>query len=844
MGAILRLDPVNGSDAARANLVPSAYANNGSGLVRVTVGSLGSPAIVTGAAVLIAGTTSNLYAARWIVTVIDSTHIDLQGSTYSSNPASKGTVVPVGGDSWSNALLGGNITASKIVAGDSLRVKKSQSPLNIGSATWDGSDIGPRKTITSSTNASPIVVTTTAHGLSNGDTIMMQAHLTNTNANGVWTVVNVTANTFELVGSAGNGVGSSGSVRKINGRKIVLSSARTTLVVPDTATWTNAAGGDTTWAQVAWSKFGYYSSRFTMDSAVQSSTKQAYFATGTLDLSSKQNLSFWIQIRAALASSGRIQIKLCSDTTGDTAVDTFDIPAIPGPAGVPGVNAQLWIPLVLPRNGGGNLGNAIQSISIWTGATAPPNSFIMVLSNINATATDDLDALALISKNSAEVGGTEPWWCIAAINGTDVYLESFPWYDFDSAAASDPPMRSGYTGSSGSATTYIRHGHKMAFVSGQQTISIWTVTGGTVSDRIDVSGGWDSATDTQTGMSWIENSTGWSNTMHLNVPFVDVSRMGFIRASTGFTSYAGRVCTFSNLAAAGCTISGANLTSVYGLTGSFDWLVQSASGLYFGGVSVNVKVEAITEISGNGNGIYFLGPGMGNVVNGIAKMRNNTANGINASSLSGGYDYIVQNSEIGTAVNLTTPPFILDVGRLLIRNCTYVGANTTSAAVGALTTICVRASCPATVQHEKELGVAGATRIHGYFYTMVNSANTRTGGSGQQWTITALGSQLDSASPARVPFGPIAFLANVPATVKLWVKKSHATNCTAKLVLPKNQLSGIAADVVATKANDTNWEQLSLTFTPTEQGSMMFELQFNENGASGDTCTFADWSQG
>lgn len=840
--AILRLDPVSGSDAARANLVPSAYANNGSGLVRVTVGSLGSPAIVTGAAVLIAGTTGNIYNGRWVVTVIDSTHIDLQGSTYSSNPAAKGTAIPVGGDSWSNALLGGNITGTKVLPGDFLRVKKSQSPLNIGSATWNGSDIPPRKAITSSTNASPIVVTATAHGLSNGDTVMIQGHLTNTNANGVWPVANVTTNTFELVGSTGNGVGSSGTLRKSNGRKIVLASARTTLVVPDTATWTNAAGGDTTWSQAAWSKFGYYSSKFTMDSAVQSSIKQAYFATGALDLSSKQNLSFWIQISAALASSGRVQIKLCSDTTGDIAVDTFNIPAIPGPVGSVGANSQLWIPLVLARNGGGNLGNAIQSISIWTGATAPPNGFTMVLSNINATVTDDLDALALISKNSAEVGGTEPWWGIAAINGTDVYLESLPSMDFDNPSANDPAMRSGYTGASGSATTYIRHGLKVPFAVAGATQVVWAVTGGNLAASIDVSGGWDSATDTQTGMSWIECSTGWGVGIQSNVHFVNISKLGFIRAGTGFSSYAGRNCTFSNLAAVGCS-NGMNLTTLYGAAGSFDWIVQCNSGLYFGGVSMNVKVDAVTEISGCGNGVYFLGPGMGNVVSNIAKMRNCTIAGVTAGSISGGYDYLVQNSEIGTAVGLAVPPFAISHGRLLIRNCTIVGAATTSAALGALTTINQQASSPAIVQHEKELGVAGVTRIHGYFYTMVNSANTRTGGSGQQWTITALGSQLDSASPARVPFGPIAFLANVPATVKVWVKKSHATNCTAKFVLPKNQLSGIAADVVATKANDTNWEQLALSFMPTEQGAMMFELQFYENGGTADTCTFADWSQ-
>ncbi len=70
--------------------------------------------------------------------------------------------------------------------------------------------------IVSSTNATPIVVTATAHGLSTGDRVYINGHTTNTNANGNHYVVRLTADTFSLntiSGSnvvtpvAGNGVG-------------------------------------------------------------------------------------------------------------------------------------------------------------------------------------------------------------------------------------------------------------------------------------------------------------------------------------------------------------------------------------------------------------------------------------------------------------------------------------------------------------------------------------------------------------------------------------------------------------------------------------------------------------
>lgn len=67
--------------------------------------------------------------------------------------------------------------------------------------------VGPGVAITSSTNATPIVVTATAHGFSTGDTVQIEGHHTNTNANGLWVVTVTGANTFSLNGSIGNGVG-------------------------------------------------------------------------------------------------------------------------------------------------------------------------------------------------------------------------------------------------------------------------------------------------------------------------------------------------------------------------------------------------------------------------------------------------------------------------------------------------------------------------------------------------------------------------------------------------------------------------------------------------------------
>lgn len=73
-------------------------------------------------------------------------------------------------------------------------------------------DVGV-KAISSSTNASPIVVTATSHGFSNGDLVFIDGHATNTSANGLWAITSVATNTFTLTdyisgaNSTGNGVG-------------------------------------------------------------------------------------------------------------------------------------------------------------------------------------------------------------------------------------------------------------------------------------------------------------------------------------------------------------------------------------------------------------------------------------------------------------------------------------------------------------------------------------------------------------------------------------------------------------------------------------------------------------
>ena len=64
---------------AGQSIAISGYVDNGSGLVRVTTGA---HTLNTGDIITITGTTN--YTGVWVVTVIDSTHVDLQASTWTA----------------------------------------------------------------------------------------------------------------------------------------------------------------------------------------------------------------------------------------------------------------------------------------------------------------------------------------------------------------------------------------------------------------------------------------------------------------------------------------------------------------------------------------------------------------------------------------------------------------------------------------------------------------------------------------------------------------------------------------------------------------------------------------
>lgn len=76
--------------------------------------------------------------------------------------------------------------------------------------------------VTSSTDTTPIVVTATAHGLVTGDLVEINGHTTNIAANGIYRVVKVTADTYQLKDKdTGASIAGSGAGAGISGVMVV-----------------------------------------------------------------------------------------------------------------------------------------------------------------------------------------------------------------------------------------------------------------------------------------------------------------------------------------------------------------------------------------------------------------------------------------------------------------------------------------------------------------------------------------------------------------------------------------------------------------------------------------------
>lgn len=709
------------------------------------------------------------------------------------NDASDGTSFAT---RWKTLTSGA--TVARIAPGDEIRIMGSPAPTSLGqNGVWTSQAYQGTKNILNATNTTPITITVSSHDYNTGDTVLIAYVNGNTAANGVWEITVIDSQTFTLDGSSGNAnYTSSGQVRLRNNARVMLSTPVTQNIASTgyrTTAWTSADANVTTQLR---SDLGlkegsqvdriYIGPNFTTGLA-------AYWPTGTLDLSAYQQVSFWIYNETGQNSqAGSLSLALCSDTGGQIVVNTVDIPAR-------NINSR-WMPFTVDL--GSNLGSSIQSIALYVNTDLSTQG--IYLNNIIAckasSASDSLTLTSLIGKNTTG----ELFWGIQSINGTRVMLDGG-----DTNSTPNYASVRGYYGATETVTTWKRETIKLGPFPSKYSYGHTINDSGTANSPITFSGGWnrtDMSTQTlETILDGVNSSGYLINASNKN--FITISKIGFVRGYVGlnFTGSRGVGCNFEDIfctnmdygllsanvcAASKATIKGvAACSATLTLPASFGRITldgpvvsNAASGVtvYNGDLFVECTTNSIIA---NNSGYGFLVSGPGAVISG-AKTADNTSGSIVTFSAGTAYFINHQSSDItlvqyggtGSGYGLTQTIQLQDIDAISDNHAIYMNGG-----------------------------------------RIITATDQRKTASGISWKMQPTSSDRNSINPIGLPLAKVACAANSLVTVKAWMRRDNS-NLNMRLACRGGQIAGVANDVTSSISTTNDWEELTITFTPTKVG--------------------------
>lgn len=512
--------------------------------------------------------------------------------------------------------------------------------------------------------------------------------------------------------------------------------------------------------------------------------KIAYRALGaTNNYSSYNKVSFWIRSSVALAAS-TLQLALCSDTTGDTPVNSITITNAITPV-------NQWHRITIDT--GGALGSAIQSVALY--ALLDPGTVTILLDNIFAC--NNLCLMTPISKNVAGEG----WYLPQSITGTSVILD----YMNNTVAGSAAP----YFGATESVTTYAAPCMPL-----NGAISLSPVFAPAVSG-MTISGGWNTTDmSTQTGNSFFvsNNGQGWFLVLANNVSSMSISKIG----AFGYTS--GTVISANNYGNSidSCYFSN---TASFGMTNTGGYSMSITNNIVVGCANYGISDQQGGNNFYNNNKIYstlvagFNADGANNIINNMdIRVATNsfwfttgTGHRINSATTHSGAA-VTLSSQAGFNQNIN------------FYNCTFPEATRVSFAAAA-------AGSNSQFFFQKLNGDLTNNIMYTNGGTVSSSTSNRKSGAGLSWQYAPTSALVTSSQPLQQVIGTIACRANKLVTATVWIYRDN-TGISANLVCKGGQISGVTNDVVASASGSAaSFEQLTITFTPTEDGVVELTAQ-------------------
>lgn len=743
-------------------------------------------------------------------------------------------------------------TAARIAPGDEIRIMASPDPTSIGNATWTGGGRRAAINISSSTNATPIVITSSgSHGLSPGDYVVIGNHSTNTNANGVWKVgTTPTSTTFQILqidGSNTTGNGSGGATGTLTRANNLIIKTATPLVqnialcggLGQKPAWTASANVSATQAGTIY-KEGYSAASIAINATFTTGKAAYYTLPATLDLSGYQQVSFWVRLASGtVGAAGQTYVALCSDATGDTVVHQCPVPAL-GATGV-------WVPVTVDL--GTNLSSTIRSVAFYVVTDVGAQTFYLddIIACKAASSADSINLQSLVSKSDGT--GDEAWYSIQSINSDVIMLANA-----SNGTSTDTGLR-GYNGASETITTYKRETVKTTPATAFSSNISLLNDSGALGSLITYSGGWN-RTDmsTQTGRTWLDglNGYGYGLTTTTTRSFISIDKIDLCRYDSG-------VSTGNGL--------------IYSQIGSMYCTGNNSIGFNFGTLTYNNAVTALWANNNYGTGVSI--GGYGNTITSVKDASSNRTNCIvfgfasecfigsavagNSSTEAGvvfsdSYDCVVgtatiTNSRVSSAIatnrsfnnyinggsssgNSQGISFVTSASN--VKSTLYLNNFT----IGEATEIGSVTSPVGAVYSNRHDNTDGNNWV---FQPALGTINQQTAvvdsPATTAWRMAVTSANASASAPLKLKLGTVVCAAGSLVTVTARMYRQFTT-MTMRLVCPGGQISGVSDDVTSdlTAAGFT-WDTVTITFTPTKPGGVdIYAYAFGTSTSIGYVC--------
>ena len=743
------------------------------------------------------------------------------------------------------------VSYTSVTSNDEIRVIET-TPTSLGNGTWtanSGTNTKPTDSsrqiasisITKANDSNPVSCSKTSHGLITGDIILR----VDTTYYGFYAVTKVDDDNFTLDGTENQVAHSitSTSIYKVSEfcvklanspiKNILCSSGLSSTNGPygtsGTGTskpWTAVQG--TTGTETSFYRSLRYSNRY-FRPGNDATGKVAYCELdSTLDLSGYQQISlkyvFDYVASGQKNDSGIFSLRLCSDTQGDTVVNTIPITPPPGDD----FDQFFW----WTYDNGANLGSNINSVALYVDVETEHSNTEIILSNIIAckakSAADSLHLGSLISKGTTF---SSNYYAIDAIIDNIIVLQLN--YGSNSTSVNNNNSNNNnlrHNETTGTVTTYKVDPYTpdpTFYHSGEDyQPNIININAGDLSCTI--SGGWNStdmSTQTTNAMSWLSQfgtiykSIGNSQTGSMSrigeilglVRIVSTESFGRdINASISDCHFIGqRIFNISNqVKVENCNIFGNEINTSYG---------YGSGGTLF----VNCNFLNSRYSSEAGEPKYFTGC----TFNGFSN--NNLLVNVNDTNIFPEDLYDVEFA------NCTFKNLVLDSQdwqnryRSLV-NCSFDNF-----------TLFYNPDYDRGVPNDRLptfafINYNNTANDHRFYYInglITSDSSVTQSGSGYSWKFTALQNVTSVKSrlgdPIQFKLAEVAVVANAQVTASAYFRRtstSSGNDVSGLALLTRPNLNlGITSDVkVLTDAAADTWQQVTLTFTPTVSGIATF----------------------